>query len=136
MNELGMHFKSWEQEVFGFGYGTGEAHTLEVLRTFLAMCEPKDHGVYSYDYRVMEEGLGAASFWLMLNVLCHADIIEYGTSPRFGWLTPQGVELRKYVLAHDVGHLYDICMDDNTNQPTTENPFISEWSAIHVLPSR
>jgi hypothetical protein len=29
------HFIDWETDVFGFGYGTGEPHTLPALRLFL-----------------------------------------------------------------------------------------------------
>jgi hypothetical protein len=110
---LAQHFKAWEADVFGFGYGTGEMHTLCELQKFFAVCETNEHEGYTYDYRKMEDAMTPANFWLMLNILCHADIIEYGTSPRFGWLTDEGIALLKFVMTHNINELYEIVMGDS-----------------------
>lgn len=65
----------------------------------------------SYDYRDLETRMGPLGCWLLINLLGHADIIEYGTSPRFGWLTPAGRLLRDYVASHTPQTLYDVLMD-------------------------
>lgn len=96
------HFADWESDTFGFGYGTGEEHVIGALKTFLEAI-PDDGG---YDYRVLEEKLGKPTAWLMINALCHAHVIEYGTSPRYGWLDqPHGVALAAFVRAHTVDEL-------------------------------
>lgn len=101
------HFRDWEGEVFGFGYGTGEKYTLGALKAFLgAIGKPGlDH---AYDYRVLEVAVGPVACWLLISTLCHADIIEYGTSPRGGWLTPEGIALRDFVRSKTVDELVDI----------------------------
>ena len=37
------------------------------------------------------------------------DILEYGTSPRFGWLTPQGESLKAFMASKSVDDLVQIC---------------------------
>lgn len=98
------NFSDWEGHVFGFGYGSGEPHTIPALRAFLAAVP--DSGCY--DHRVLENVCGAAVAWLLINTLAHADIIEYGTSPRCGWLTEQGRALRSFVVANTVEHLVEL----------------------------
>ena len=88
-----LEFKEWESTVFGYGYGTGEPYVLQALSDFLMNCPVEG----TYDYREIENTIGAQVCWLLINVLGHADIIEYGTSPRFGWLTKKGVELRSFL---------------------------------------
>jgi hypothetical protein len=51
----------------------------------------------TYEYRTLEAALGQTITWLLINTLCHADILEYGTSPRFGWLTDEGKCLQAYI---------------------------------------
>lgn len=99
-------FREWEHEVFGYGYGTGESHTLPALQEFFSACPSANSG--NYDYRVFEEKLGPVSAWLMINILCKADVIEYGTSPRYGWLTKLGQDLRDYLSSHSAEELYEI----------------------------
>lgn len=95
------HFADWESHVFGFGYGSGELHVLRALKLFLEAVP--NEGAYSYEE--LEKAVGATPAWLLINTLCHADIIEYGTSPRFGWLTRQGKSLRAFVAEHSVDQL-------------------------------
>jgi hypothetical protein len=99
------HFYDWESHVFGFGYGTGENYILPALKDFLTAC-PSD-GCYSHVD--LEKELTPLVAWLFINVLCHCDIIEYGTSPRNGWLTKQGRSLKKYCaesMESDFNNLY------------------------------
>jgi hypothetical protein len=103
---LAEHFKDWEHHTFGYGYGTGEARILEALRTFLECCYGFES--YSYEYIELETVMDGTSVWLLINILCNAGIIEYGISPRFGSLTPEGVALRKFILGKSVDELYDI----------------------------
>ena len=93
-----------EQDAFGYGYGTGEAFILPALHGFLLHLEQGQ----SYSAEAMEAGLGGTVAWLLINVLCRAQILDYGTSPRFGFLTPQGERLRDYVLSKTPEELYEI----------------------------
>lgn len=104
-------FADWEGHVFGFGYGTGEQHTLPALKTFFETVGRDDDQPNSYDYGKLETACGPAVAWLLINVLCRhgVDIIEYGTSPRFGWLTPEGERLKAFVGSKTVEELYEIC---------------------------
>jgi hypothetical protein len=103
------HFQDWEQAVWGYGYGTGEAFVLPALHAFLV---PLAEGYHADE---MVEVLGGPVTWLLINVLCHADILEYGTSPRHGWLTPKGQRLREYVLRHTPDELYTIVTRHEAN---------------------
>ena len=101
---LDEYFADWEAHVFGYGYGTGEWPVLEALRRFLAAMDAGG----AYDHRALEAALGDAVAWLLINTLARADVIEYGTSPRFGRLTPEGKRLKDYILGNDVERLYEI----------------------------
>lgn len=101
-------FIDWETTVFGYGYGTGEPHILKALKGFLANTGRADMP-NSYDYQKLEAAIGAAETWFLINALCKADIIEYGTSPRFGWLTPEGERLKAFVDAKSVDELAELC---------------------------
>lgn len=105
------YFRDWESEVFGYGYGTGEVHIVTALRRFLEHCT---EGPYkrSYDYSVLEQELGATVAWLLINTLCHVNIVEYGTSPRYAWLTEQGTRLRDYMLSKTVAELTKLAPSD------------------------
>jgi hypothetical protein len=117
-------FADWESHVFGFGYGTGEPHTLAALRQFLEIVPPDGVNRRGYDHEVLERALTPTVAWLLINILGHADIIEYGTSPRYGWLTPKGYALRSFMLSKSVDELdaitardenYAHCMPDVCN---------------------
>lgn len=109
-------FIDWESMAFGFGYGSGEEHVLGALKGFFDAMGVDDRPT-SYDYQKLEAALGPAVAWLMINALCHRDIIEYGTSPRFGWLTPEGERLKAFVDNKSVDELVMLCCgrDDDYN---------------------
>ena len=122
------YFADWESHVFGYGYGSGEPNVIPLLRRFLGLM-PEGN----YDYAKLEE-IGPEQAWLLINTLCHADIIEYGTSPRFGWLTEQGKSLRDFVLSKTPDELiemtnkdqdYLMCYPDHCNcdNGKCNNPF-------------
>ncbi len=100
------HFIDWEGEVFGYGYGTGELPILKCLHFFFSTLEDGK----TYNHEKLEKELGDAATWFMINTLCHTDIIEYGTSPRFGWISydPPIQALRDYILGHTPEELYEI----------------------------
>jgi len=142
---IDQHFAEWESETFGFGYGTGEEHVMNALVAFFASLENRR----SYDYRKAEELLGPMAAWLLINALCRADILEYGTSARYGWLTGKGERLRDYIGARSGGELADILSsfeqldfcteqfcncgpDGYSSQKLCFNPF---WFDRHPAPS-
>ncbi len=100
------HFRDWESHVFGYGYGTGEPYILGALRTFLDLCRRLSGA--GYDYAQLELALTPAVAWLLINVLSHAGLIDYGVSARYGWLTIVGVALRDFVTAHTVEELCEM----------------------------
>jgi len=109
---LDENFADWEGHVFGFGYGTGEPYILPVLKRFLALCPGPGE---TYDHEALARDLGPAVSWLLINALAHADIIEYGTSPRYGWLTESGRALKAYVESKTDDELVEIaCQQRDT----------------------
>lgn len=108
------HFADWESHVFGFGYGTGEEHTIAALKTFMENIGREEiDSPRAYDYQQLETALTPPVAWLLINILCKANIIEYGTSPRYGWLTKEGEALRDFVASKSVDDLYGFCMADD-----------------------
>ena len=107
------YFRDWESYAFGFGYGTGEQHIIPALRTFMETVAADG----LYDYRDLEFALGPLPAWLLINALAGdvGAIIEYGTSPRFGWLTEGGKKLREFILSHTDDQLYEFtfCTGDD-----------------------
>lgn len=101
------YFADWESHVFGYGYGTGEEYILPGLKLFMDYVP--DDGSYHHD--ALEAALGPAAAWLFINILCHADVIEYGTSPRYAWLTPQGKALKAYLASKSAEELGAILSD-------------------------
>lgn len=108
-------FTDWEAHVFGFGYGTGEEHTIPALKRFLGLVgAPGSNSPTSYDYLLIQKTINPTVVWLLINFLCKADILEYGTSPRFGWLTPQGEALKTFVDSKQEDELIALtCADEN-----------------------
>lgn len=102
MKSIEESFRDWEASAFGYGYGTGEGPVLDALRTFMEAIPER-----VYDYEVLEKACGEQVAWLLINALCKDDVIEYGTSPRYGWLTPAGERLRAYVVSKTAQELYD-----------------------------
>lgn len=113
MKTMPQYFHDWECSAFGFGYGSGEEHTVPALRKFLELCSDGD-AQHSYDYRNLELVLTPVVAWLLINKLCnhHIDMIEYGTSPRFAWLNPKGERLKAFMLSHTAEELVEM-----TNRP-------------------
>ena len=117
------NWADWEGNAFGFGYGTGEPHTIPALRKFLLACN-RDNSGRTYEYETLEAELGAPVAWLLINTLCKhgIDIIEYGTSPRYGWLTEKGEALRHFMLSHDEETLIRLaCEHDEPCYPNACN---------------
>jgi hypothetical protein len=125
-------FADWEGSTFGYGYGTGEDHTISALKAFMAAIPER-----SYDHHVLETALTPTVAWLLINILCRANILEYGTSPRFGWLTPQGERLKAFIDPRSVADLCtltqktevyipcypDVCNCDDTPEAKCANIF-------------
>lgn len=109
-------FSDWESTTFGYGYGTGEPHTLRVLKAFMDAIG-RDDEPHAYEYERLEQAVTAPVAWLLINRLCQVDIIEYGTSPRFGWLTEEGEALRSFLSGKTVDELVDICCDRTEDNP-------------------
>lgn len=113
MKSIEENFTDWENDTFGFGYGTGEDHVLGALKAFLALCSEGKHH-HQYDYQKLETALTPAVAWLLINTLAHDDKIEYGTSPRFGWLTKTGEELAEFVGTRTLTQLSELtCRDQD-----------------------
>lgn len=124
MKTIEQHFADWESDTFGFGYGTGEEHVLRALQGFMNCLEQKHSSNWSYDYARLEEALTPPVTWLLINVLAHDDKIEYGTSPRFGWMTRSGEALRQFIAARTLEEIllateqpeeYVECFPDHCN---------------------
>lgn len=107
------NFVDWESSAFGFGYGSGEEHVLRALKGFFDLIGEDQDQPRSYNYERLEEVLGAPVAWLLINVLCRhgVDIIEYGTSPRFAWLTQEGLALKAFVDSKTVSELVALCCE-------------------------
>lgn len=86
------NFRDWEGATFGYGYGSGEPVIIPLLKDFL---DATDDGFYRYIE--LENLIGKPATWFLINALCKADIIDYGTSPRYGWLTDKGKILATYM---------------------------------------
>lgn len=113
MKTVDEHFRDWEAHAFGFGYGTGEPHTLAALKTFMSTVgvgEPPDRH-HCYDHTKLGAALTPTVAWFLINALCRygIDIIEYGTSPRYAWLTNEGKALRSFIATKSVDELVAIC---------------------------
>lgn len=57
----------------------------------------------------------ATVVWLLINTLCGADLIEYGTSPRGGWLTKQGEALKSFIDSKSERELIDLVTEFDEN---------------------
>ena len=124
--ELRNYFYDWYADVFGFGYGTGdEYYCRDLLGFFMALGLKDAPSIYSYNHGVLEDRLGKQGAWYIINQLCKSGVIEYGTSPRNGWLTSRGKlmnqvigefnhdTLYEFVMSHDDD--YCLCMPDYCN---------------------
>lgn len=123
MTEQEKHFIEFQSEVFGYGYGTGDEHTLRAIKGFLAAING-----CTYDYRLIENTVGPQIAWLLINMFCHADLIDYGTSPRFGWLSDSGLRLKEFVDARTVEEMGAILAQETQDFEGGEmkdNPFLN-----------
>lgn len=111
MKSIEQHFIDWESDTFGFGYGTGEEHTLQALKSFLGLCG-KGQYQHAYDHEELSAALTPAVAWLLINTMAHDDKIEYGTSPRYGWLTKTGEALAAFVKERTLEQLVDLTHQD------------------------
>jgi len=102
------NFIDWFSENFGYGYGDGEQYTIPALKGFLEVCPIEG----TYDYKDIENKIGKAETWFLMNVLCKIRFIEYGTSPRFAWLDTKGKLLKKYLETKTSDELYELVMVD------------------------
>ena len=110
----------WEGHFFGFGYGTGEAHTIPAIKRFFELCPETDRdGSSAYDYRVLEAGLGPVVAWLLINRFAGhgVDVLEYGVSPRFAWLTDRGKRLKAYLASKTADELIELTHHDQDYSP-------------------
>lgn len=73
-------FIDWFSDNFGYGYGDGETYIIPALKGFLDTCKIEGN----YDYRDIENAIGAPQTWFLMNTLCSKRCIGYGTSPRLG----------------------------------------------------
>lgn len=128
------YFADWESNAFGFGYGTGEPHTLAALKGFFGAMGRNDNPD-AYDYRTLEAALTPTVAWLMINALCREDVIEYGTSSRGGWLTPTGKALKTFVDSKST--LMERTMTLTDAELETELVKLDEFTrAFHAMPIR
>jgi hypothetical protein len=107
MKTIEQNFADWESTAFGFGYGSGERPVFVALKEFFAAFEADGR---SYQYEKLEAAVTAPTAWLLINRLCSYQIkvIEYGTSPRYGWLTQEGENLKRFIDSRSVDELVDI----------------------------
>jgi len=117
MKTAANHFSDWEAHVFGCGYGTGEDHTVPAIKNFLALVPSQRSGSRGYDYQLLEKELGPVVTWLLISTFARADIIEYGTSPRYAWLTPQGDALKLFCDLHTAEKLVEMTQHDQDYAP-------------------
>lgn len=112
MKTIEESFIDWEANTFGFGYGTGELPILTAFKVFMATIPADPRLPNGYDYQKIEAQLGPTVTWLLINILCRhtVDIIEYGSSPRFAWLTPKGMRLKAFMDTKTNEELYELCV--------------------------
>lgn len=111
------NFIDWHNHVFGFGYGSGEPHIIPLVARLFSLIGREVESERGYDYKVLEKELGPEQAWLLINAFCQADVIEYGTSPRFGWLTDEGLALKSFFESHDPSAIVDLCTEFDENYP-------------------
>jgi len=68
----------------------------------------------------MEEKLGDIVAWLIINAFASSNVIDYGTSARYGWLTSCGEFVRDFIKDKTAEELYDILMEDGHENPICE----------------
>ena len=112
---LDENFIDWEGTTFGYGYGTGEPLILPALKTFLENCNAPDRPEGCYDHKTLEQALTPTVAWLLINALAKVHAIDYGSSPRFGWLSDNGKALKKFVESRTADQLVDLVTECDDN---------------------
>ena len=142
MKTIEQSFADWESEVFGHGYGTGEEYVMGALKGFCDAWTADGR----YGHGTLEKAVTAPVAWLLIDTLIRADVIEYGTSPRYGWAThTHGKALVDFVRATSLGELIGFldrpsddfpCMPEHCNCPDEDcrqaNPF---WPPGRIAPA-
>jgi len=125
---LDNYFYDWFGEVFGYLYGTGEQYVVPALKEFLSYYKREAFAPLGIDELVTNLSqpplttLTPATIWMLVNTLNAYDILDYGISPRYGWLTDEGFELRKYLDDHSVRHILDVLFQEHES---TKNVMMS-----------
>ena len=109
MKTIERQFVDWEKSTLGFGYGTGDPFIWEAVKSFLV--EVPEEG--NYDSQKLEDAVTPTVAWLLINLFCRAEMIEYGTSPRGGWLTDSGKALQHFVKERSVEDILKLLWDDD-----------------------
>jgi hypothetical protein len=121
MRTINDYFRDWESEAFGFGYGTGEPIIIPIVKRFFEIAPANGDDPYSYEK--LENELSPSACWFVINALCHADTIEYGSSPRFGWLTKNGRNLKEFFANHSTDELIDLATRLEDEAESTSGKF-------------
>lgn len=111
-------FKDWFNDTYGYGYGTGEKPILTAIMIFLGNCSSNENHIYSYDE--IEKVIGKAATWMLISVFCKQDLVDYGTSPRFAWLTEKGKWLLNYLKGKSLQYLYSLVMYNSFSECSSE----------------
>ena len=122
---LELQFKEWFYSNFGYGYGSGEEPVLRAIRAFFGACfydndDVKEEGYPRYQYTTLEELLGQPLAWVLINKFCDDDIINYGSSSRYGWIENRGIRLKKFLEERSISELLVILFKDNERELCTE----------------
>lgn len=118
------YFVDWEEDLFGFGYGTGETPVLSALKKFFSNFdqEPGKEN-YVYDYEKLEKQLLPEVTWLLINLLCKAGHITYGVSPRYGFLTKSGECIRLFFETFSLSELLLILTSRSEGVPVCSRQY-------------
>lgn len=77
-------------------YGDLEEHFTPMLKTVFS------HELKEFGFDEIEIGpYFDLAYWLLLSELVALDLVEYGTSPRGAWLTPEGERFKKLVMENE-----------------------------------
>ena len=85
-------FSNWYEELPILAYG--ELSDEEVLDAFTIILEWKQKGIFISD-DIPDERFTSHEYWLFLGLL--SNCIEYGSSPRGGWLTDFGKNILQFL---------------------------------------
>ena len=104
-------FYKWFDEHFGYCYGSGVPEIVNLLLLFFSVIPWRK----PYKHTNIEVLLGVPAAWLLINLFCIDRVVEYGVSPRCGWLTEKGNSLRVFMCAQGKARLLEIIEkgDDN-----------------------